>query len=101
MYSLHSINPYKNGFLSVVMEVKVKKQNSDGIVRLETSGEFKEILLNEDFMKPKDAKISLCFRGRNSSGIVDFSIEEAEEISEEIIKRLEVVKGAKVLRFKK
>ena len=83
------------------MDIKVKKQNTDEIVRLETSGEIKEILMSEDFLKPKDAKISLCFRGKNSSGIVELNVQEAELIQKDISKRLGFLRGTKVMRFEK
>lgn len=83
------------------MNIKVKKQNSDGIVRLETSGDIKEFLISEDFLKPKDAKISLCFRGKNSSGIVELNAKEAKELQREIQKRMSLLEGTKVLKFRK
>ena len=30
------------------MQLKIRKENKDGVVRMETSGELKEILINED-----------------------------------------------------
>lgn len=55
------------------MIVKAKKLNQDGIVRLESSGEIKEVLINEDFMDPGKASVHLCFKGKNSSGIIELS----------------------------
>ncbi len=83
------------------MEVKVRKKNSDGIVRLETSGVIKEVLMNENFLKPKDARVLLGFKGKDSSGIVELSVKEAEVLSEELNKRLGILKGAKIMRFEK
>ena len=38
------------------MNIRIKKQHSDGILRLETFGEIKEIFINQDFMEPKKLK---------------------------------------------
>ncbi|MFH1326861.1 MAG: hypothetical protein ABIH59_01910 [archaeon] len=83
------------------MNIKTKKQNEDGIVRLETSGEIKEIIMNEDFLKPKEAKVSLCFRGKNSSGVVELNMKEAELIQKDLAKRLNFLVETKVLKFEK
>ena len=77
------------------MEIRIKKQNKDGIVRLESQGAVKEILIKEDFLHPKEEAISVCFRGTNSSGIIDFSPKEFEEISKAVSKRMHLIKGFK------
>lgn len=83
------------------MNLKIKKKNLDGIVKLETSGELREILINEDFLHPKAASIAICFRGKNSSGIVELTPEEVEVISKEFNSKKHLIKGVKVLKFKK
>jgi len=83
------------------MIIKTKKQNADGLVRLETSGELKEIMINEDFLHPNSASIALCFRGKNSSGIIELTPKEIELINKEIAPKLHMLKGVKVLKFKR
>jgi hypothetical protein len=83
------------------MHIKTKKHNADGIVRLETSGEIKEILMNEDFMNPKNASVALCFRGKSSSGIVELTPEEIEQIYKTVFPKMNLLKGTKVLKFEK
>ena len=48
------------------MQLKIRKENKDGVVRMETSGELKEILINEDILHPNKESISLCFMGKRS-----------------------------------
>lgn len=79
------------------MQIKLKKVNKDGIVRLESSGDVKEIMINEDLFHPDKESISVCYRGKNSSGIVDFSPEEIEKLYEAIKSRLHLIKGFKRL----
>jgi len=83
------------------MNIKTKKQNSDGLVRLETSGSVKEILVKSDFLKPKDAKIAVCFKGKNSSGIVEFTKKEIEDIYKEVESKTRFVENTKVMKFGK
>lgn len=83
------------------MRVKTKKQNEDGLVRLETSGELKEVIINEDFLHPKDASIALCFRGKNSSGIVELTPEEVEIIYRKVAPKMHLLEGIKVMKFEK
>ncbi|MBN2367993.1 hypothetical protein JXC34_03165 [Candidatus Woesearchaeota archaeon] len=79
------------------MKLKLKKENPDGVVRVESSGDVKEILINEDMLHPNEESISVCYRGKNSSGIVDFTPEEIEEIYDAIKSRIHLIKGFKRL----
>ena len=83
------------------MKIRVKKQYSDGIDRIEASGEIKEILINQDFLDPKKVSVSLCFRGRDVAGIIDMVPEEFEMINKEVNSRKKILKRTKVLKFKK
>ena len=79
------------------MQIKIRKENKDGIVRLETAGNIKEILINEDLLHPNAESISICFRGQNSSGIVDLSPEEIERLYDSVKNRIHLIKGFKRL----
>lgn len=80
------------------MELKIKKQNSDGIVRLETSGLIKEVMVNEDFTKET---IDVCFKGKNSSGIITLSMTEIEDLCRLAKKQTHLVKGFKEFKVMK
>jgi len=79
------------------MQIKIRKQNPDGIVKLETSGDVKEILINEDIVHPEQESISLCFRGKSSSGIVDLTPSEFEKLYDSVKNRLHLIKGIRRL----
>jgi len=83
------------------MNIKIKKENADGIVRLESSGKIKEILIKEDILHPKNAQIELCFMGKNSSGIIELSPKEIEIAYKETVKRLHLLGNVKVMKFEK
>lgn len=80
------------------MEIKVKKKNRDGIVRLESSGAIKEVFVNEDFVKET---VSVCFKGKSSSGIVNFTPSEIENMYNLIKGRTHLVKGFKEFKLTK
>jgi len=75
------------------MKIKVRKQNKDGIVRLETSGQVKEVLINEDIFNPKGESVSVCFKGIDSSGIVEFSTKEIEQLMKSVKNRMHLIKS--------
>jgi len=75
------------------MKIKIRKENKDGIVRLETSGEVKEVLINEDLLHPNEESISLCFKGKSSSGIVDITPKEIEILYDAVKNRIHLIKG--------
>ena len=79
------------------MQIKIRKQNEDGIVRLETSGIVKEVLINEDIVHPNNESISVCFRGKNSSGIIDFTPAEIEKLYDSVKNRIHLIKAFKRL----
>jgi hypothetical protein len=80
------------------MKAKIKKLNSDGIVRLETSGDIKEVRINEDFLHPKDESIALCFRGKNSSGIIELNVKEFQELAQRVEKSLHLLGEVKIIK---
>jgi hypothetical protein len=83
------------------MQIKTKKYNADGLVRLETSGELKEIIIHEDFLQPNSASVNLCFKGKNSSGIVQMTLGEIRYLAREIEPKLAMAQQVKILKFEK
>jgi len=77
------------------MKARIKKRHSMGFIKVEASGEIKEVLSSEDILNPNQEVVSVCFRGRDSSGIIDFSHEEIEKLYNSIKKKDDLVKGIK------
>ena len=80
------------------MQLKVKKQNPDGEVRLETKGKIAEIRIREDFMRPGKEIIELCFRGGSSSGVISIGAKEFENVANEVGSRVRLVKSIKIIK---
>lgn len=95
VYILCSYNLVATGVTK--MKLKLRKLNADGMIRVETGGEIKEVLINEDILHPNNESISVCYQGKNSSGIIDFSPEEIEKLYSSVKKRMHLIKGFKVL----
>ena len=77
------------------MKIKIKKMNRDGVARLETSGEVREVVIKEEFLNPEDETIAICFMGKDSSGIIEIKTQEFDSIYNSIKKRLHLIKGFK------
>ena len=77
------------------MKLKLLKENRDGVIRVESSGSVREVMINEDLLHPNNESISVCWRGKNSSGIVDFTPQEIETLYKSVHNRLHLIKGIK------
>lgn len=63
------------------MLTKTKIHTNAGIKRIEVGGNIKEIFVKEDVSDPKKRRIDICFMGKQTSGIVQLSSEEAMRLS--------------------
>ena len=82
------------------MIIRTKRLHDKGVARLETSGEIKEIILNENFMDQKHTSVSVCFRGEKSSGIIELTPEEVAEIHKEVSLKKKLLGKVKIMKFK-
>ncbi|MBS3092952.1 hypothetical protein J4456_00025 [Candidatus Pacearchaeota archaeon] len=76
------------------MITKIKKIKSNKPLRVESQGDVKEVIIKEG-MDPTEERILICFRGAESSGIIEFKTDELEDIFKNIQNRLHVIKGFK------
>ncbi len=83
------------------MDVKVKKAIGSGVHRFEGKGDIKEIMVNADFFMPEKEKIDVCFKGENSSGIIQLSLEESRNLVKELKRVNRIRRKIKVLKLKK
>jgi hypothetical protein len=80
------------------MIIKLKKAGFLGAKRTQESAKIDDILIKQDIFNPKSETIDLYFRGKEASGIIHFSREEANKFSKSIKPKLRLVKKFKVLR---
>jgi len=79
------------------MKIKLRSSNKDGETRLETSGDIKEVIINEDILHPKQESVALGFIGKDTSGLVELTTEEVEKMYDSIKSRIHLIKGFKRL----
>jgi len=80
------------------MKVKLKKRYHDKTIRCEGSGEIKEVLIHSDMFSPEMGKISICFLGHNSSGIVELTEKEANDLYKTLGSKINLIKEIKIIR---
>jgi hypothetical protein len=80
------------------MNIKIKKAHKKGIIKLESGGEIKEVMIHSDMFDPKKGKISICFRGHNSSGIVELTEKEANDLYKTLGSKIGLIKEIKIIR---
>jgi hypothetical protein len=83
------------------MKVKVKRLHEGRVLRLEARGEIKEVIIDANILNPSGDLVSICFRGDNSSGVIELNEKEAEDLFENLSSKLKLVKSVKVFREKR
>ena len=77
------------------MQIRVKQKSNES--RHETKGKLIEVLINEDILNPDRESVSLCFRGKESSGIIDLSPSEIALLFDTVKSKLPLIKELKTL----
>ena len=80
------------------MKVKAKRLEDARIHRLEAEGEIKEILIEAPSLSPNTEVISICFKSHNSSGIIELSAKEAEQLSNTLSSKVKLIKQVKIFK---
>jgi len=80
------------------MKVKLKKLHEGKIVRVEGSGEVREVMVHSDMFDKERGKISICFRGHNNSGIVELTEKEANELYTTLGSKINLIKEIKIIK---
>ncbi|MFA5855993.1 MAG: hypothetical protein WC867_01445 [Candidatus Pacearchaeota archaeon] len=80
------------------MKIKVKKLHSGRIVRIETGGEIKEVMIHSDLFDTQRGKISICFKGQKNSGIVELTEKEANDLYKTLAKKIGLIKEIKIIK---
>ncbi|MBW2976801.1 hypothetical protein KY347_05130 [Candidatus Woesearchaeota archaeon] len=77
------------------MRIKVRYVNAGGFTRMENSVNIKEVMINEDFLHPENESIAVGFRNKDSSGIIEFTVEEFEKMANSVKRKTHLIKGFK------
>ena len=80
------------------MNIKIKQFSSGGSLKLESNVEIKEVLINEDFLRPEHESIALGFKNKDSSGLIELTPGEVDELVKAVDKKKHLIKGIKVFK---
>ncbi len=83
------------------MKIKIRYQDTSGIIRVENSVNIKEVMINEDIMHPESESIALGFTNKNSSGIIELSSREFDRLNRSVKQKIHLIKGVKIFTEKK
>jgi hypothetical protein len=78
------------------MRIKMKYATSGGFVRQENYVAIREVMINEDFLHPEHESIAVGFRNKDSSGLIEFSVEEFDKLARTVRKKVHLLKGVRV-----
>ncbi|MBS3131215.1 hypothetical protein J4212_02165 [Candidatus Woesearchaeota archaeon] len=79
------------------MNLKMRYANSAGYIKLENAVAIKEVMINEDFLHPDNESIAIGFRSRECSGLLEFTPDEFEKVSNSVKRKIHLIKGFKVI----
>ncbi len=100
VYIFDNINHFKGVKNIIFMNIKIKKHYNGRKIKMESSGEIKEVMIHSDMFEPKKGKVSICFRGHNSSGIVELSEKEANDLYKTLSSKTGLIKDIKIIKEK-
>jgi hypothetical protein len=79
------------------MQLKLKIREDDTQLKFETQTSIKEIMVNVDVFHPDAETIALAFKRDNTSGILELSAREFDDIFKAVKSKLHLIKGSKIL----
>lgn len=80
------------------MKIKVKKLHNGRLIKLESGGEIREVLIHSDMFDKEKGKISICFRGSKNSGIVELTEKEANDLYRTLGSKIDLIKEIKIIK---
>ena len=80
------------------MNIKIKYLHSKGHVRVENNVEIKEVFVKEKMTDPDAERISIGFRNKDSSGLLEFTHDEIDRLMRTLKDRTGLIKDFKIIR---
>ena len=78
------------------MQIRLRIKNKDGIMRVENATKMQEVMVNEDMLHPEQESIALGFKNQDSSGIIEFTVSEFEEIYRAVKSKAHILTSNKI-----
>ena len=80
------------------MEVRTKKLHEGRTIKMLTGGHIEEVMIHSDLHNPNKDKVSICFRGKKSSGIIELTADEANDLYRTLAKKINLIKDIKIIK---
>jgi len=74
------------------MDIKMKISGRTNLMKVEARSEIQEIMIKENF-EAEFETIAICFKSGDTSGIVELTTQEFEDIRKQVERNLHLVKG--------
>ncbi len=74
------------------MRVRIRKTGFFWDNRVDSSANIDDLVIRADLLDPTTENISIFFRGKDSSGIIDLSNAEAERFVSSLMNKIRLVK---------
>ena len=78
------------------MQIRLRINNKDGVMRLENTTKLQEVMINENILHPEQESIAIGFKNQDSSGIIEFSVREFEEFYQGVKNKIHLMKGSRI-----
>ncbi len=73
------------------MKLRSRKTHEGRFIRMQSEGAIKEVLINEDLLHPEKEIITVCYKGKDASGMVDFTPAEVEKLYRSVKNKMHLV----------
>ena len=80
------------------MRIRIKQKGFFRDKKVDSTNKVDDIIIKENLLNPTGEDIRIYFRGSNSSGIMNFSYEEAEMLISSLKNNLGLVKKVRKIR---
>ena len=80
------------------MRIRIKKKGTLGYKRTDAVGRIDDILVKENLISPEKENIHIYFRGRDSSGILNLSKNEAQALINSMKPIMGLVRKSKTIK---
>jgi hypothetical protein len=75
------------------MKIKLKKENSEGVIRVESKTIIKDVLINSEAIDMNKESIAIAFKSNNDSGFIELSKAEINFLFKKLNENKHLVKN--------
>jgi hypothetical protein len=80
------------------MDIKVRSQTEKSIARMHTKGTIRDIKIDTDNLVHYKESVSICFKSKESSGIITLSPKEIDRMVKALRRKRHLIKDVKIYK---